>query len=99
MRRRPDQNEEWFRIINRKLDRLLGQGVENMASLADLEIEVREATTVHESVIVLLNGLKVLLDEAIASQDPAKLEELRASLDESTNRLSAAAEANTPGGG
>jgi len=99
MRRRPDQNEGWFRIINRKLDRLLGQGVENMATLAELEVEVREATTVHESVIVLLNGLKQLLDEAIASQDPAKLEELRASLDESTNRLSAAAEANTPGGG
>ena len=102
MRRRPNDLEQclaWFVIINRKLDRLLGQGVENMATLAELEVEVREATTVQESVIVLLNGLKQLLDEAIASADPAKLEELRAALDESTNRLSAAAEANTPGGG
>ena len=70
-----------------------------MATLAEVEAEVRETQTVQESVIVLLNGLKQLLDEAILSADPAKLEELRAALDTSTNALAAAAAANTPGGG
>ena len=96
---RTDRVEWWFRTIDRKLDLLLRQGAKEMATLAEVEAEVRETQTVQESVIVLLNGLKQLLDEAIASADPAKLEELRAALDSSTNALAAAAAANTPGGG
>jgi len=99
MHRRPDRNEEWFRIINRKLDRLLGQGVENMATLAELEVEVRETADVQGSVVVLLRGLRQLLEEAIATQDPAKIQELLGMLDTSTNMLAAAAAEPGPGGG
>jgi hypothetical protein len=94
-----DRVEAWLRIINRKLDRLFTQGEKEMATLAELEAQVAETTQVQESAIVLLNGIKQLLDEAIASQDPAKIEELRALLDAGTDALAAAVVANTPGGG
>ncbi len=103
MRRRPNPELEriewWFRTIDTKLNLILRQGAKEMATLQELEVEVRETADVQQSVIVLLNGLKQLLDEAIASQDPAKIEELRALLDSSTTALAAAAAANTPGGG
>lgn len=46
--------------------------------------------------VTLLQGLKMQLDAAIASNDPAKLEALSQQLGASTAALSAAITANTP---
>jgi len=67
-----------------------------MSALDDLRTEVAETKTVAASAVVLLQGLKVALDEAIATGDPAALTALSAELDESTKALSDAVTANTP---
>lgn len=67
-----------------------------MSALDTLRTEVEENTTVINSAVTLINGLKAKLDAAIASGDPAQLEALSASLDSSSNALAAAVAANTP---
>ncbi len=67
-----------------------------MSALDDLRTEVAESKTVSESAVLLLQGLKEQLDDAIASGDPAALTQLSADLDAQTNRLAAAVTANTP---
>jgi hypothetical protein len=51
---------------------------------------------VMASAVLLLQGLKTRLDEAIASGDPAALMALSAELDANTNALAAAVTQNTP---
>ena len=75
---------------------LIHQGKSIMSALQKLIAEVAETKAVNESAVTLLQGLKVKLDEAIASGDPAMLEQLAADLDASTNSLAAAVTANTP---
>lgn len=64
--------------------------------LAVLQQEVSETKTVIDSAILLLQGLKQKLDEAIAAGDPAALKALSDELDAKTNALAAAVAANTP---
>ena len=66
-----------------------------MAALDDLRTEVAESRTVTASAVVLLQGLKQALDEAIATGDPAALTALAADLDASTKSLADAVTANT----
>lgn len=67
-----------------------------MAELDDLKAAVAKNTDVEESAIVLLNGLKVKLDAAIAAGDPAALKALSDELGSETGRLADAVTANTP---
>lgn len=67
-----------------------------MAALDDLKAAVAKNTDVTESAIVLLQGLKAKLDEAIASDDPAALQALSDQLGTETQKLADAVTANTP---
>jgi len=92
--------EDWrFRIIDAKLNLLLKQGAREMSALQDLEAQVRATVGVQESVVVLLQGLKEALDEAILNGDPVKLEEIRDLLATKTQELSDAAVAAGGSGG
>lgn len=65
-----------------------------MAELDRLRTEVAETTTVAQSAITLLRGLKAKLDAAIGND--AALKALADELDAKTNELSAAIVENTP---
>lgn len=89
--------------INAKLDRLLAQqavqtGVEaRMAkTLDDVLADVAAETTVTQSAITLLQGLKAQLDAAIAAGDLTKVQAIADGIEANTASLSAAVIANTP---
>jgi len=65
-----------------------------MAALDDLTAQVAANTTVIDSAIVLLEGLKAALDAA--GTDPVKLKALSDSLAAEDSKLAAAVAANTP---
>jgi hypothetical protein len=69
---------------------------EIMATLADLQAVVAKQTTVDDSVIALLQGIKAKLDAAIAANDPAALQALSDSLTSEQTKLTDAVSANTP---
>lgn len=64
--------------------------------LAALQAQVTQNTTVIESAITLIQGIKAALDAAIASNDPAALTALSAELGAEDQKLAAAVQANTP---
>lgn len=80
--------EALSRIIIRKEDLMAGE-------LAVLTAEVAETKGVIQSAIVLINGFRSRLDEAIAAGNPAKLTELASELDATANDLAAAVAANS----
>lgn len=61
-----------------------------------LTAKVAENTSVDESAIILLKGLKAKLDAAIASGDPLKLQALSDALGASNAALAAAVVEHTP---
>lgn len=69
---------------------------EIMAAIDNLETEVAENTDVTQSAIVLLGNLKTALDEAIASGNMTKVQELADKLDATSTALAQAVAANTP---
>jgi hypothetical protein len=76
---------------------LILQEIRHMAGELDaLKAAVAHNTDVEESAITLLQGLKAVLDAAIASGDPAVLSALSASISAETDKLAAAVAANTP---
>jgi len=83
-------------LLQFTLQRLFRMENRIMATLTDLEANVRANTDVIDSAIVLLQGLKTKLDEAIASGDPAKLQALADELGSADAKLAAAVVANTP---
>lgn len=58
--------------------------------------KVTAIETVGDSAIALLNGLKVALDQAIASNDPTAIQALSDRLGAQSEELAAAISANTP---
>lgn len=66
----------------------------NADQLAKLQADVTAETTVNQSAITLLQGLKAQLDAA--GTDPTALAALSASLEANTQALSDAVTANTP---
>jgi hypothetical protein len=73
----------------------LTQGAQEMASdLSELTAQVEANSTVDQSAITLLNGLKAQLDAA--GTDPAALQALSAQLASSSQALADAVSANTP---
>lgn len=94
-------------VLYQKLDAILAavRGTKDAVSILEekmageldaLTAKVEENTSVDQSAIVLLNGLKQKLDEAIASGDPTKLQALSDALGASNAALAAAVAANTP---
>lgn len=67
-----------------------------MSALTDLQTRVEQNNTVIGSAVVLLQGLKAKLDEAIASNDPAQLKALSDALGQSDQSLAEAITTNTP---
>lgn len=67
---------------------------EVMSMLDNLAAQVAANTTVIESAVVLLGGLKVQLDAAIASGDPVRMQALSDALAADDAKLAAAIAAN-----
>lgn len=67
-----------------------------MANIADVATAVAEETTVTESAVVLLDGIKSALDAAIASNDPAAVQAVVDSIGANKTRLAEAVARNTP---
>jgi hypothetical protein len=63
--------------------------------LDDLIAEVAETRNVEEAAVIAINGLIAKLDEALASNDPAKIAQATADLKASAAALAAAIPANT----
>lgn len=81
-------------VLDSRLAPIKLQLTKIMALLDDLTAQVARNTTVQQSAIVLLQGLKAKLDAA--GTDPVKLAELSAQLGKNTDDLATAVTANTP---
>lgn len=64
--------------------------------LDQLEQDVTAQTTVVDSIVTLLAGLKAALDAAIAAGDMSRVRAVNTQLEALTQRLADAAVANTP---
>ncbi len=64
--------------------------------LDDLLKKVTEETAVEQSVIALLGGLSTQLKDALAANDPAKVQAVSDALDANIATMAAAVTANTP---
>lgn len=84
-------DEELARAL---LSLLVKQGEKIMADLTQLQADVAAETTVTQSAITLLQGLKQQLEAA--GTDPQKLADLSASIEANTKALSDAITSNTP---
>lgn len=62
----------------------------------DLQAAVSNLTSVDESAIALLRGLKAALDEAIANSDMSAVAAITAEIGTRTGELAAAVTENTP---
>lgn len=67
-----------------------------MATISDVQSAIAAQSTVEDSVITLLNGIVQQLKDAQASNDPAALDAVVASIQANTDKLSSAVTANTP---
>lgn len=67
-----------------------------MSALDDLQAAVTAESTVIDSAVALLSGLKVQLDAAIAAGNPAALTQLSTDIGAATQKLADAVTANTP---
>jgi len=67
-----------------------------MASLADLEVQVKANTDVEASAVALIQGIAAELEAA--KTDPVKVQALADQLKASADNLSASIVANTPAG-
>jgi len=82
--------------IQSSLEALLKRSGAMAGELKALQDRVTEVTTVEQSAITLIQGLKQQLDAAIASGDPAALQALSDQLGTSDATLAKAITDNTP---
>lgn len=78
------------------LVKLYVQGDKIMALLDNLTAAVAAESTVVDSAVALLNGLKTQLDAAIASNNPAAIQAVSDAIGAQTKTLADAVVANTP---
>ena len=93
---------QWAREMRASLNSILKKDITIMQELDNLTAAVTASTTVQDSAMVLLTGLKTALDAAIAGGNPAALQALSDSLGSESTKMAAAITANTPaasGGG
>ena len=88
-------------LVDQKLNQIISlleevKGKEDklMATIAELEQQIRESVAVEQSAVLLIQGFKERLEAA--GVDPEKLAQLAADLDASEKNLAAAVAANTP---
>lgn len=67
-----------------------------MATLSDIAAAVSAETSVDNSIVTLLNSIVLELQAAQASNDPAAMDAVVASIEANTKILSDAVTANTP---
>ena len=67
-----------------------------MATIQDVSAAVAAESSVDDSIITLLNGIVQQLKDAQASNDPAALDVVVASIQANTKKLQDAVTANTP---
>ena len=67
-----------------------------MADLTTLEAQVTANSDVEASAVLLIQGIAKQLADAIAANDPAKIQALQDKLKTSADALAAAVVANTP---
>jgi hypothetical protein len=83
--------------IERKLDLLLKKEMQLMATMAELETQVKANTDAEDSAVLLIQGIaKQLTDALAAGADPARLQALVDQLKSHADPLAAAVVANTP---
>jgi hypothetical protein len=82
--------------LRRIEDLLITLGERILSALDSLKTNVANNTTVIQSAIVLIQGLKQKLDDAIASGDPAQVQALSDELGAQDAALAQAVAANTP---
>jgi hypothetical protein len=91
-----DKVEQLLKDFGR-LSQTLLQEIQTMATkFDDLAAKVTAMETVEASAIALLQGLKQKLDDAIATGDPAAIQQLSDKLGADTQALAIAVTANTP---
>lgn len=93
---RPTRRSAEFEHTHKLLHQILTNQEKIMATLDDVVAKVSALSTVNDSVIALLTDIKAKLDQAIASNDPAKLQQLSDALDAQKQKLTDAVSANTP---
>lgn len=86
----------FFASLKAKLNLLLKRMDTIVATLDNLEADVKAQATVIGSAVTLLQGLKAALDAAIASGDMSRVVAVNAQLESQTAALAAAVAANTP---
>lgn len=94
-----DQAPAWAQPLIDSLTSLTTGQAHMSQELDDLTAQVTASTTVQDSAMTLLSGLKAALDAAIAAGPgpaPAALVALSASLSSESAKLAAAITANTP---
>jgi hypothetical protein len=72
------------------------QGIQIMATMADIQAAVAAETTVEQSVISLLGQLSSELQAAIAANDPVAMQAVVDSINANSASLAAAVTSNTP---
>lgn len=87
--------EGHLRRIEHTLAQLVHQEEQTMATIADLQTEVGQNTSVTESAVALLNGLSQQLKDALAANDPAAIQAVVDQLDANTSALAEAVTQNT----
>jgi hypothetical protein len=75
------------------------KGNQIVASLQDLQNAVAQQTTVEQSVLTFISGLKDQLSQALQNNDPNAIQAVLDQLNANTQSLSAAIVANTPASG
>lgn len=102
---------QWRRDVTKRLDALLDgqtkilatlnvvkkQEESIMPTLDDLTADVQSQGTVIQSAEALLSGLSQQLKDALAANDPAKVQGIIDAIDAQKSDLAAAVAANTPG--
>lgn len=84
-------------LFNHFAHHLLYQGERIMALLDSLQAAVAAESTVIDSAVALLQGLKAQLDAAIAAgSNPAQLQAISDAIAADTSKLANAVAANTP---
>ena len=83
-----------FNIIVKLLEEAWKKEEKFMATIEELEAQIRESVAVEQSAVLLIQGFAARLEAA--GVDPEKLAQLKADLDASEQNLAAAVAANTP---
>jgi len=88
---------EWkLNVILMQLRQILQKEDVQMATIEELQAEVAANTDVTQSAVALIDGLAQKLEDALAQNDPAAVQEVVDQLRQNSGALGAAVTENTP---